>query len=97
MQQPSARKSQFGYAIAAGVIAGVLGFGSGALMSSLAPRDTFSWPSLAIIPLWFLLEIFFESAVAVLGSRSKSTRIASTVALLGGFYVAWFSLHGVVP
>lgn len=68
------------------VLAGGLGLGSGSLLAWLAPSDEFSWAGLAVLPLWFLLEVFFEVAGAV--------RAMSGVAALLGFYVAWFALRG---
>ena len=73
-------------AVIAVMLAGVSGLGSGALLAWLAPSNEFSWAGLAVLPLWFLLEAFFELAGAV--------RVASGVAALLGFYVAWFALRG---
>ena len=86
-----------GYATATVALAAGLGLGSGALVVWLAPSENFSWVGLAVLPLWFLLELFFECVVAVLGVRSRATRIASTVALLAGFYFAWLTLRGFAP
>jgi hypothetical protein len=80
----------FGYAMGVVILAGLLGLGSGALMARIAPLNKFSWAGLAIAPLWFLLEIFFEGIIAIIGVYAKATRIASTVAVVAGFYVAWF-------
>ena len=96
MQQTSSSSNpSLGHAIGITVLAGALGLGSGALMAWIAPSDKFSWAGLAVVPLWLLLEIYFEVVVAVLGHRAKVTRIASTIAVLAGFYVAWFALRGV--
>jgi ABC-type antimicrobial peptide transport system permease subunit len=84
-------------AIGLALLAGVLGLGSGSLMAWLTPPDKFSWAGLAIAPLWLLLEVFFETVVGIFGYRTKTTRIASTIAVLIGFYVAWFALRGVAP
>ena len=98
MQQSGTSKSQsFGSAFSAVAIAGVLGLGSGALMAWVAPSDDFSWAGLAVVPLWFLLEIFFEGVVEFFGARTRMARVASTVAVVAGFYVAWFALRGVAP
>ena len=96
MQQTSTSSiPSLGYAVGVTVLAGILGAGSGALMAWIAPSDKFSWAGLAIAPLWLLLEIYFEAVVAILGRRAKVTRVASTIAVLVGFYIAWFALHGV--
>ena len=95
MQQPSASTKQpLSHAIGATTLAAILGASCGMLMAWIAPSDEFSWLGLALIPLWLLLEIFFESAVAVLGFRARAVRIASAGALLAGFYAAWFALRG---
>ena len=95
MQQSTTPDIQpISHAAAAVALAAGLGLGSGALLAWLLPSDNFSWVGLAVLPLWFLLELFFEGVVAVLGARSRATRIASAVALLAGFYFAWFALRG---
>ncbi|WP_139215502.1 hypothetical protein [Lysobacter sp. cf310] len=96
MQQTSSPNNlSLAHAIGVTVVATVLGFGSGALMAWIAPSDKFSWAGLAVAPLWLLLEIYFEAVVAILGNKAKATRIASTIAVLAGFYIAWFALRGV--
>jgi hypothetical protein len=96
MQQSSSPSSpSLGAAIGLIVLAGVLGALSGTLLAWVAPSNKFSWAGIALVPLWFLLEIYFEVVVAVLGNRAKATRIASVIAVLSGFYVAWFALRGV--
>ncbi len=96
MQQASASdNSSVKYAAAATALAGLLGLCSGALLAWFAPSDKLSWGGLALLPLWFLLEIFFEGVVGVLGARAGVTRIGSAVAVLAGFYIAWFVLRGV--
>jgi hypothetical protein len=72
-----------------------MGLGSGALMARLAPSDKFSWVGLAIVPLWLLLEVFFEFAVGIFGARSNASRIASGIAVIVGFAIAWFAIRGV--
>jgi hypothetical protein len=64
-------------------------------MATLAPTNKFSWFGLALIPVWFLLEMFFELVAAVLGSPNKIFRVLAITALLGGFYVAWFLVKGL--
>lgn len=66
-------------------------------MARIAPDDKFSWAGLAIAPLWIVLEFFFEGVVEVLGSYSKAVRVISLLALLAGFYIAWFALREVTP
>jgi hypothetical protein len=98
MQQASeSTNKSLGYAVGATVLACILGLGAGAVMARFAPSDDFSWAGLVVAPLWFLLEVFFEITVGVLGYRTKATRVASTIAVLLGFYVAWFALRGVAP
>ena len=80
-------------AIALVVLASIFGFGSGALVSHVAPSDKFSLVGLAVAPLWFLVELYFESVIGVLGVRSKSLRAFTTAAVLAGFYGAWFAFH----
>lgn len=82
------------HAIGIVALAGLLGLGSGMLMARIAPENKFSWAGLAIAPLWFLLEMFFEGVVAVIGANAKAVRIASTVAVVAGFYIAWFVFRG---
>lgn len=64
------------------------------LMARLAPQNKFSWAGLAIAPLWLWLEVFFEGVVALLGAYAKIVRVASTVAIVAGFYIAWFMFRG---
>jgi ABC-type spermidine/putrescine transport system permease subunit I len=80
----------FGYAVGAVLFAGLLGLGSGVLMARLAPQNKFSWAGLAIAPLWLFLEVFFEGVVAFVGGYAKVVRIASTIAVVTSFYIAWF-------
>ena len=87
----------FWLAAATMLFAMALGVGVGSLFAHLAPNDKFSWAGLAMAPLWLLLEIFLEGSVTLLGAQSKLLRLASTIALLGGFYVAWFSIRGIGP
>jgi hypothetical protein len=94
-QSSSSLNPSLGAVIGVIVLAGVLGALSGALLAWVAPSDKFSWAGIALVPLWFLLEIYFEAVVAALGNRAQVTRIASVIAVLAGFYVAWFALRGV--
>jgi cation transport ATPase len=80
-------------ALALVVLAGVLGFGSGALMAHVAPNDKFSLVGLVVAPLWVMLELYFEAVVGVLGVRSKGMRLLSTIAVLASFYIAWFAFR----
>ncbi len=84
-------------AVISALVATALGAGAGWLMATLAPANKFSWLGLALIPLWFLLEMFFELAAAVLGSPSKISRVLAITGLLGGFYVVWFLVKGLAP
>jgi len=79
------------------VVAAFLGLCSGALMARVAPPDKFSWAGLAIAPLWLMLEAFFEAVATVFGTRSRAARIATSVSVVGGFYIAWFAFHAVAP
>ena len=74
-------------------------FGSlaGWLMATIAPADKNSWAAIALIPLWFLLEMFFEGAAAVLGSPGKVARALAIIGLLAGFYIVWFLVKGLAP
>lgn len=76
--------------ISAITIAAVLGVGTGVAIAKIAPGDKLTWAGLAVVPLWFLLEIVFEIFVGVFGSYSRFARISITIALLLGFYIAWF-------
>ena len=84
-------------AVIALLVATALGAGTGWLMATLAPANKFSWLGLALIPLWFLLEIVFELAAAALGSPSKISRILAITGLVSGFYVVWFLVKGLAP
>jgi len=92
--QPSSNNRSISYAIAAVILAAILGIGSGLLMARLAPVNKFSWAGLAVAPLWFLLEFFFEGVVTIIGAHAKIARIVSTVAVVVGFYAAWFIARG---
>jgi hypothetical protein len=76
--------------LGAAVVAALVGAGAGALMAAITPHDKFTWFMLLLIPVYIVLEWSFEIFVAVIGSHSKTARIAVMVALLAGFYVAWF-------
>ena len=78
-------------------LAGILGAAAGALFGWLDPPDSFSWAGLAVAPLWLLLEFYFEGVVVALGHRTTIARISSTIAVLVGFYVAWFAIRGFAP
>lgn len=81
--------------ISASAITGLVGVGTGMGMAQIAPSDKFTWAGLAVVPLWFLLEIVFEMAVGLFGSHSKLARIAGTSTLLLGFYIAWFAARPI--
>ncbi|MGH9694629.1 MAG: hypothetical protein ACRD5Z_10830 [Bryobacteraceae bacterium] len=94
MQQVTAPKTwSLSQALGMLALAGGLGFGAGWLMARIAPKDKFSWVGFAVVPLWFLLELYLEGVAGLLGSRSRGMRAASTVAVLAGFYVAWFAFR----
>jgi hypothetical protein len=93
-QAYSTKLRSVSYSIGAVVLAGLLGLGSGAVMARIAPQNKFSWAGLAIAPLWLILEVFFEGVVALLGAYAKAVRIASTVAVVAGYYIAWFVFRG---
>jgi hypothetical protein len=78
-------------AILAPIITGLIGIGAGMTMAYIAPEDKFSWAGLAVLPLWFILEVIFELVVGFFGSYSRITRILVTSALIIGFYITWFS------
>ena len=96
-QAPISRKSQFLSAVTVTLLAGAFGFGAGWLMAQLAPSDEFFWASLVVAPLWLLLEFFFEGVTVFLGHRSRAAHLASMIAVLAGFYLAWFWLRGLAP
>ena len=89
-----AKKASVGFLASVSVllVALVIGFAAGTVMSRIAPSEKFSWTGLAVAPLWMLLEIFLE---AVIGTApfSKFMRVTSVIAVLSGFYVAWFLLR----
>jgi len=88
--QPSNGNPALLYVLVASGISGVLGVGAGMLMATIAPGDNFSWAGLAVAPLWLVLEVVFELVVGLFGTYSRIARISVTVALLLGFYAAWF-------
>jgi len=93
-QAYSSKLRSFSYSFGAVVLAGLLGLASGAVMARIAPQNKFSWAGLAIAPLWLILEVFFEGVVAILDAYAKVVRIASTIAVVAGFYIAWFVFRG---
>jgi uncharacterized membrane protein YfcA len=84
-------------ALLAFLLATTLGSLAGWLMATLMPADKSSWVGLVLLPLWFLLELFFEVAAAVLGSPGKVARALAITGLLAGFYIVWFSVKGLAP
>ena len=97
MQQSRAPSQSPVVATLAIVTAAFLGLCSGTLLARIEPADKFSWVGLAVAPLWLVLEVFFEAVTAVFGARSRFVRIATLVAVLGGFYIAWFAFRAVAP
>jgi len=91
--QPSSRSDKWGALVVRVMLAGFLGVGAGALLAWIAPSDKFSLAGLAVLPLWFLLEVFFEAVAS--GADTRVMRVASGVAVVAGFYFAWFALREV--
>jgi hypothetical protein len=85
--------SRLAYGTTASLIAAVLGASAGALMARIAPPDEYLWLGLMLAPIWFALEVVFESYIEVVGYSSRISRIFASVALLVGFYVSWFLLR----
>jgi hypothetical protein len=90
---PTRRLSGFAYASSAALVAGILGASAGALMARIAPVEEYLWLGLAMAPLWFVLEIFFQSYVEAIGYSSRISRILASVTLLSGFYGSWILLR----
>ena len=63
---------------------------TGVLVASSAPNEKFSLAGLAYVPVWFLLEVFFEIVGVGYRTRSKGAQAAVPLALIAGFYLAWF-------
>jgi hypothetical protein len=80
-------------AILAPIVTGLIGIGLGMTMARIIPEDKFSWAGLAVLPLWFIIEIIFELIVGIFGSYSRITRILVTSTLIIGFYITWFSVR----
>ena len=72
------------------ILATSLGAGAGALLGKVAPSDEYSLAGLAAIPLWLMLEVYFEGIVEILGRYSKAIRLVTTIAVLAGFYIAFY-------
>jgi len=89
-QATSSTFRSFGHVFAAVFLAGLFGLGAGTLMARFTPENKFSWAGLAIAPLWLLIEILFEGVIASIGAYTKAVRIASTLSVVVGFYIAWF-------
>jgi hypothetical protein len=79
-----------GIFLSSSVIAGLIGVASGALIAHVAPKDDYSWAGVAAAPLWFFLEILFEFVAGVPGLFSKPAKVAATIAVVGGFYAAYY-------
>ena len=86
--QPTRSSEGMSDSVAAVVLAGVLGLGSGVLLALIAPSDKFSWAQLGLLPAWVILGVFFEFVSAF--GATRRIRFASWVAVITGFYVAWF-------
>ena len=71
-------------------VAFIFGVGSCTLITHYVPSDKFLWSGLALMIIWLLLEMFFEIVVGNPGIYSKRIRWASTIALISGFFIAWF-------
>jgi len=89
--------SSFGLGVMACLLAGLLGLGAGALMARLVPDGGPAWAGLAMVPLWFALETGFEAVAGAAGLVSRPARIAATVVVLAGFYLAWFGTRLLLP
>ena len=72
------------------ILATSLGAGAGALLAKVAPSDEYSLAGLAAVPLWLMLEVYFEGIVEILGAYSKSIRLITTIGVLAGFYIAFY-------
>jgi len=70
--------------------AAVVGCLTGVLVASSASNEKFSLAGLAYVPVWFLLEVFFEIVGVGYRIRSKGAQAAVPLALIAGFYFAWF-------
>ena len=95
MQDAGISKSkQFATSVGVVIFASILGALSGLLMSLIVPSDKYSWAGLAIVPIWLLLEIYFEGISDGFRQYDKVIRVVSTIALIAGFYVVFLGLRG---
>ena len=99
MPVPHRRRLSYRWAIAAAVAATAfalaIGLLAGSFFAETAPRDKFSWAGLAFIPVWLLLELLLRVAAEALPFDSKKARISVALALVLGFYIAWFASRSV--
>ena len=85
------RNPQSGTAFAVAVLMAALwAAGAGWLASLFALGASTVWVSLALLPLLLLLEIYLQLVRDLCSGFNRSLRVVSTVAVLGGFYGAWF-------
>ena len=94
-KQPEVSPLGFVATIGVLLIATLLGSIAGAFMAWVAPSDKFSWAGIVVAPLWLILEVFLGSVSGAAYALSKVSRALSIMAVLGGFYVAWFYLRGI--
>lgn len=86
---------QFATSVGIVIFAAIIGALSGLLMSLIVPSDQYSWAGLAIVPIWLLLDIYFEGISDIFGHYGKVVRIVSIIALVAGFYVVFLGLRGL--
>ena len=77
------------------VAAGMVAAGTGALVAMFVPQNQSGWVGVALIPFWFVLELFFEVLVSVFGIAGKPHRVVSGVVVVAGFYAGALLLPGV--
>jgi uncharacterized membrane protein YpjA len=96
MQDASISKGKhFATSVGVVIFAAILGALSGLLMSLIAPSDKYSWAGLAIVPIWLLLEFYFEGISDSFGQYGRVARIVSTIALMASFYVVFLGFRGL--
>ncbi|GAB3006963.1 hypothetical protein [Arenimonas maotaiensis] len=79
------------------IFAAILGGFSGLLMSLIAPENIFSWAGLAVVPIWLLLDSYFELISDGFGQFGKAVRIVSTLAIVASFYAVFIGFRGFAP
>ena len=75
------------------VVAAALGAGAGATAAARLPSDKFAWTGLALLPLFVLLELFLGRLAVPFDDDRNAARFALAVALVVGFYGAWFGVR----